>query len=49
MEIRVMFQHLLDRVPELEQVGDLQRLQSSFINGYKHLPIAFPPAAPVRR
>ena len=49
MEIRVMFEHLLDRIPDLHQDGDLQRLQSSFINGYKHLPIAFPPAQPVRR
>ncbi|HVC71757.1 MAG TPA: cytochrome P450 [Acidimicrobiales bacterium] len=49
MEIRVMFEHLLDRIPDLHQDGDLQRLQSSFINGYKHLPIAFTPAAAVRR
>ena len=48
MEIRVMFEHLLDRIPDLRQDGDLQRLQSSFINGYKHLPIAFT-AAPVGR
>jgi len=49
MEIRVMFEHLLDRLPDLHQDGDLQRLQSSFINGYKHLPIAFSPAPLVRR
>jgi cholest-4-en-3-one 26-monooxygenase len=49
MEIRVMFEHLLDRVPDLHQDGELQRLQSSFINGTKHLPVAFSPAKPVRR
>jgi cholest-4-en-3-one 26-monooxygenase len=49
MEIRVMFQHLLDRMPDLRQDGDLQRLQSSFINGVKHLPVAFTPGKPVRR
>jgi cholest-4-en-3-one 26-monooxygenase len=49
MEIRVMFEHLLDRLPDMRQDGDLQRLQSSFINGVKHLPIAFSPASPVRR
>jgi len=49
MEIRVMFQHLLDRLPDMRQDGDLQRLQSSFINGVKHLPIAFSPGQPVRR
>ncbi|MGH9017013.1 MAG: cytochrome P450 [Acidimicrobiales bacterium] len=48
MEIRVMFEHLLDRMPAMEQNGELQRLRSSFINGVKHLPVAFPPAAPVR-
>jgi cholest-4-en-3-one 26-monooxygenase len=45
MEIRVMFEHLLDRVPDIRQHGELQRLQSQFINGVKHLPVAFSPAA----
>jgi len=49
MEIRVMYQHLLDRVPDIHQDGDVQRLQSAFINGVKHLPVAFTPGAPVRR
>ena len=47
MEIRVMFEHLLDRVPDIRQDGDVQRLQSQFINGVKHLPVAFTPSAPV--
>jgi cholest-4-en-3-one 26-monooxygenase len=45
MEIRVMFEHLLDRMPDIRQAGDVQRLQSQFINGVKHLPVAFAPAA----
>ncbi len=45
MEIRVMFEHLLDRMPDVRQAGDLQRLQSQFINGVKHLPVAFTPSA----
>jgi cholest-4-en-3-one 26-monooxygenase len=45
MEIRVMFEHLLDRLPDIRQNGELQRLQSQFINGVKHLPVAFTPAA----
>ncbi|MGH9030329.1 MAG: cytochrome P450 [Acidimicrobiales bacterium] len=48
MEIRVMYQHLLDRLPDIHQDGDVQRLQSAFINGVKHLPVAYSPAAPVR-
>ena len=48
MEIRVMFEHLLDRLPELEPAGPAVRLQSRFINGVKHLPVRFPAAAPRR-
>jgi cholest-4-en-3-one 26-monooxygenase len=47
MEIRVMFEHLLDRLPDIHQAGEVQRLQSRFINGVKHLPVAFTPSAPV--
>lgn len=47
MEIRVMFEHVLDRLPDIRQAGDVQRLQSQFINGVKHLPVAFTPAARV--
>jgi len=47
MEIRVMFEHLLDRVPDIHQDGEVQRLQSQFINGVKHLPVAFTPSAPL--
>jgi cholest-4-en-3-one 26-monooxygenase len=47
MEIRVMFEHLLDRMPDISQDGDVQRLQSQFINGVKHLPVAFTPSARV--
>jgi cholest-4-en-3-one 26-monooxygenase len=46
MEIRVMFEHLLDRLPDIRPDGDIQRLQSRFINGVKHLPVAFSPSAP---
>jgi cholest-4-en-3-one 26-monooxygenase len=44
LEIRVMFEHLLDRLPDIRQAGDVQRLQSQFINGVKHLPVSFTPA-----
>ncbi len=45
LEIRVMFEHLLDRMPDIRQDGEMQRLQSQFINGVKHLPVAFSPTA----
>jgi cholest-4-en-3-one 26-monooxygenase len=47
MEIRVMFEHLLDRMPDMQLDGEVQRLQSQFISGVKHIPISFPTAAPV--
>jgi cholest-4-en-3-one 26-monooxygenase len=43
MEIVVMFEHLLDRLPDLHVDGNVERLQSNFINGVKHLPVAFSP------
>ena len=47
MEIRVMYEHLLDRMPDIRQDGEVQRLQSQFINGVKHIPVAFTPSARV--
>jgi cholest-4-en-3-one 26-monooxygenase len=49
MEITVMFSHLLDRLADLRPNGEMQRLQSRFINGVKHLPVAFSPHRPVCR
>ena len=48
MEIVVMFEHLLDRLPDLHVSGPVERLQSNFINGVKHLPVAFTPTGRVR-
>jgi cholest-4-en-3-one 26-monooxygenase len=45
LEIRVMFEELLDRLPDIELAGDIQRLRSNFINGIKHLPVKFTPTA----
>ncbi|HEX3842242.1 MAG TPA: cytochrome P450 [Acidimicrobiales bacterium] len=47
MEIRVMFEHLLDRMPDIRLNGEVERLQSQFISGVKHIPVAFTPAARV--
>jgi cholest-4-en-3-one 26-monooxygenase len=48
LEIRVMFEHLLDRMPDLHAAGPAERLQSNFINGIKHLPVSFSPGPRVR-
>lgn len=42
LEIRVMFEEILRRMPEMEMAGPAQRLRSNFINGIKHLPVSFP-------
>ena len=47
MEIRVMYEHLAERMPDIHPDGQMQRLQSQFINGVKHLPVAFTPGQPV--
>jgi len=49
MEIRVMFDRLLDRLPDIRLDGEVQRLRSNFINGVKHIPVAFAPSPPVGR
>ncbi len=47
MEIKVMFDRLLDRMSDIHLDGQVQRLRSNFINGVKHIPVAFSPSAPV--
>ena len=44
LEIRVMFEEILRRIPNMEQTGPVQRLRSNFINGIKHLPVRLPAA-----
>jgi cytochrome P450 len=47
-EITVMFRELFRRMPDLRAAGEPVRLQSSFINGIKHLPAAWTPAKALR-
>ena len=39
MEIRVMFEEILGRLPNMQLAGEPERLQSILINGIKHLPV----------
>jgi cholest-4-en-3-one 26-monooxygenase len=41
LEIRVMFDAILDRMDDIQLSDEPQRLRSNFINGIKHLPISF--------
>jgi cholest-4-en-3-one 26-monooxygenase len=45
MEIRVLFDELLDRWSHLELAGEPTRLRSNFINGIKHIPLRFTAAS----
>jgi cytochrome P450 len=44
LEIRVMFEELLRRLPDIELAGPPERLRSYFINGVKRMPVRFTPA-----
>jgi cholest-4-en-3-one 26-monooxygenase len=41
LEIRIMFDELLRRLPAMELAGPVRRLRSNFINGFKELPVRF--------
>lgn len=43
LEIRVMFEELLDRLPDMEFNGPIERLHSNFISGIRHMPVRFSP------
>ena len=42
-EIKVMFEELFRRFPDIELAGEPERLRSNFINGVKHLPVRYTP------
>lgn len=43
VEVRVMFETLLARLPDIALAGAVERLRSSFIGGIKHMPVRFTP------
>ncbi len=43
LEIRIMFEELLRRLPDIELNGPIRRLRSNFINGIKDMPVKFTP------
>ncbi|WP_067488777.1 cytochrome P450 [Actinomadura hibisca] len=45
LELRVLFQTLLDSMPNIEPSGNVRRLRSSFINGVKEMPVRLCPAS----
>jgi cytochrome P450 len=43
LEIRILFEELLRRLPDIELAGPVRRLRSNFINGIKEMPIRYTP------
>jgi cytochrome P450 family 142 subfamily A polypeptide 1 len=52
LELRVMFEQLLSRLPDLELAADassLPRRRANFISGLESMPVTFSPTKPLRR
>jgi cytochrome P450 family 142 subfamily A polypeptide 1 len=52
LELKVMFEQLLQRLPDLELVADsgtLPRRRANFISGLESMPVRFSPSAPLLR
>jgi cholest-4-en-3-one 26-monooxygenase len=43
LELRVMFEEVLKRIPDMELAGEPDRLRSNFIGGIKRMPVSFTP------
>lgn len=44
LELGVMFEELLPRLPDIDLAGPVERLRSTFIGGIKHMPVRYAPA-----
>ena len=43
LEMTLLFKELIKRMPDIQLDGDIRRLRSNFINGYKEIPVKFTP------
>lgn len=44
LEIKVIFEELATRVPDIRRTGEIERLRMNLIDGIKHMPVAFTPS-----
>jgi cholest-4-en-3-one 26-monooxygenase len=44
-ELRIIFNEILDRMPDMTATGPAEPLRSNFIGGIKHLPVTYSPGA----
>jgi cytochrome P450 family 142 subfamily A polypeptide 1 len=47
LELKVMTERILTRLPDLEMVGDTPLRPANFISGFERMPVRFTPTAPV--
>ncbi|MGH3740907.1 MAG: cytochrome P450 [Micromonosporaceae bacterium] len=45
MNLKIIFETILDRMPDIAPGGEPRRLRSNFVNGIKELPVRFTPSA----
>jgi cholest-4-en-3-one 26-monooxygenase len=48
-EIRAIMRQLVERLPDMELAGPVDRLHSDFVNGIKTMPVRFTPTEPLSR
>jgi cholest-4-en-3-one 26-monooxygenase len=46
MNLKIIFETILDRMPDIAPAGEPRRLRSNFVNGIKELPVRFAPSTP---
>ena len=44
MELKLIFQEILERIPDMKLAGEVEILRSNFIGGLKHMPVTYTPA-----
>jgi cytochrome P450 len=44
LEMRIMIEQVMRRMPDLESAGQPERLRSNFVAGIKHMPVRFTPS-----
>jgi len=45
LELRVMFEELLQRLPDIALDGEVEWVRSNFVGGPKHMPVRFTPSS----
>jgi cholest-4-en-3-one 26-monooxygenase len=47
LELRVVFEELLRRMPDMQLAGEVERVRSNWMRGLRSLPVSFTPSAPL--